>query len=98
MEKKFDLSSLRLDETGRVEIDADQLQRLQSLEGTQVSGAGIFWDDGLNAAFCGGETNGSCTNWLICDNSTNNRSCQNYWCEESKNTEKCTQEGCMPPE
>lgn len=98
MEKKFDLSSLRLDETGRVVIEPKQLENLPSSEGIPASGAGIFFDDGPNFLFCGGETNGTCYNWLSCDDSTNRDSCGNYFCDGSRNESSCMQEGCPPPE
>jgi hypothetical protein len=94
--KKFDLSGLRLDETGRVVIEPTQLDTLEKDSATQTSGAGIFTDDGLNTFFCGGETNGVCTNWYDCDGSTNRKNCLNDFCDDSTNELKCKQDGCPP--
>lgn len=93
MEKKFDLSSLRLDETGRVEIDSEQLTALtQNSPSSGGISQDILFPIGVNWVFCGGEKNAGevCTNGVFCGRSTNQDDCRNNRdCDGSKNAQEC---------
>lgn len=94
MEKKFDLSSLRLDETGRVQVDNDQLSALS--KDSPTAGGISQYDDlfplGINWVFCSGDKNAGevCTNGVYCDGSRNQDDCRNNRnCDGSKNLQEC---------
>ncbi len=94
LEKKFDLSSLRLDETGRVEIDADQLSAVT--KDSSNAGGISQYDDlfpiGINWIFCDGGKNAGevCTNGVFCDDSKNQDDCRNNSkCDHSTNEQLC---------
>lgn len=110
MKKKFDLSKLELDETGRVVLQSRELELLETEQisqmtgGTQLEQFGILLD-----IFCGATNPGSCNNLLACEQDKNGGNCTNRQnCDDSKNEQACTNKsgcggditnggGCSPP-
>jgi hypothetical protein len=101
MDKKFDLSNLRLDETGRVELSEKQLSEIDPTQNDTAGGRDIldeiweWWNTNFgnctNRGRCEGESNPSfCTNEAICYDSTNKTDCSNgIDCSDSTNDGEC---------
>lgn len=92
MGKKIDLSNLKLNESGRVELNNNDLDLLE-----KENLAGGFTDsDVLLWLFCGADNAASCNNIWACEGDTNAENCTNRQnCNDGTNDGNCTNRaGC----
>jgi len=94
MDKKFDLSTIRLDDTGRVQLGNEKLEGM-AYQG-DLSGGANFDNcivPGMNTDAC--PYNFSCTNWFLCDNEYNWTSCINdTHCNNTGNDQCSNRQDC----
>ena len=89
--KYFDISGIKLDATGRVELPDSSLPTLVQEAG--LAGGSNYGPCYLTDAsdFCGAATNPACSNPNNCRGDTNTLSCSNgFQCSEAANGFTCT--------
>ena len=87
----FDVSKLKLDETGRTVLGEKELSELG--EAPQAGADFQDWWDSLSDWW---DTNhGRCVNVISCGDETNQESCTNMWdCSYGSNESQCFNDGC----
>jgi hypothetical protein len=96
----FDVSSIKLDETGRTVLSEERLAQTATLSNAGAGWLEDWWDRNggscRNTTYCDEENNtSSCSNVDACFNSSNAASCTNNGdCDYTSNFSQCSNTSC----